>query len=388
MMTKKMYVPITIEVLYLYEGMNIRLFFQANTRFRFNICKWFAFCFIWFFSLQVSAQEVKQDTLPEDQKMYFSAVKLIDSAKYKEAILILKKTIKINPTYVDAYNKMAFAKLKLKDYKGAEKDLEKAEQLLPLNYETSKLKGINFYYENKFNECKLALDTALYIAHEEKIDDAELYYYRAQLMFKGKSNKMALEALESATEINPRYIEAYLLKGEVRFAMKDYNYAIKELTEAIRVMPETKPDYAAYKLRAKSKFEIADYKGSVKDWNMYLEAFPDEEAALVACGAAKINSNDNSGAIVNLDAAIKLNAKNPVSYCYRGVAKGGNKMYTEALKDLDHAIKLKFDYAGAYVNRAAIKMAIKDKRGACADLTKADGLGDEMALKLVEKYCK
>lgn len=94
------------------------------------------------------------------------------------------------------------------------------------------------------------------------------------------------------------------------------------------------------------------------------------------------------GAIVDLDEAIKINGSNPVSYCYRGVAKGGNRQYVEALKDLDYSIKLKFDYPAAYVNRAAIKFASKDKRGACADLQKADGLGDEMAYKLIDRYCR
>jgi hypothetical protein len=70
------------------------------------------------------------------------------------------------------------------------------------------------------------------------------------------------------------------------------------------------------------------------------------------------------------------------------VAKGGNKAFSEGIKDLDQAIKLKFDYGTAYVNRAAIKMAIKDKQGACDDLAKADGLGNELALQMLEKHCK
>ncbi len=256
-----------------------------------------------------------------------------------------------------------------------------------MNYETSKLKGKNNYERARYKEAKIELDTALYIEKEEKIDDAELHYYRAQLMFKGKSNKMALEALESATELKPNYVLAQVLKGEIRFSMKDYNYAIKELTEAIRIMPDNQPEYSAYKLRAKARFEVGDFKGAVQDWNVYIEAVSETEEDLISRGAAKINAGDNSGAIVDLDAAIKINNKNPVSYCYRGVAKGENKMFNEGLKDLDHSIKLKFDYATAYVNRAAIKMALKDKRGACEDLTKADGLGDEMALQLVQRYC-
>lgn len=326
--------------------------------------------------------------LPVHQSLFNQASVLIDSSRYKEAIPLLNKAIKKKKDYWEAYNKMAFAKTKLKDYKGAEKDLDKAEKIAPMNYETEKLKGINFFLNNKFTEAKLCFDTAAYISYEERIEDPELLDYRAQLMIKGKNYRGALDLCENLLEMEPKYYTAYMLKARARFALKDYNYAIKELNEYIKRMPLTKPDYEAYKLRAKSNFEIAAYKAAVKDWNVYLEAIPKEETALVARAAAKINSNDNSGAIADLDEAIKLNGSNPVSYCYRGVAKGGNRQYVEALKDLDYSIQLKFDYAAAYVNRAAIRMTCKDKRGACEDLEKADSLGDEMAYKLIEQYCK
>ena len=89
-----------------------------------------------------------------------------------------------------------------------------------------------------------------------------------------------------------------------------------------------------------------------------------------------------------LDEAIKLNSKNPISYCYRGVAKSENKAFKEALDDYNTAIKLKFYYAAAFFNRAATKMAIKDKIGACDDLNKADGLGNLQAARIIDKYCK
>lgn len=354
----------------------------------FNICKWFLLLVIWSWPNVTYAQEVKSDSLTDEQKLYLAANKLADSSRYKEALLVYKQVLKKNPSHLDAWNKMAAVKLTLKDYKGAEKDLLKAEQVAPLNYETSKQRGVLYYTTGRFKEAKIQFDTALYIATEEKIDDAELFYYRAQLMFKGKSNKNALETLESATELQPNYVDAYLLKGEIRLAMKDYKRAINELTEAINRMSATKTDYRAYKLRAKARFEIADYKSAVQDWNVYIDAMTGAEEDLVSRGSAKINAGDYSSAILDLDEAIKINSKNPVSYCYRGVAKGENKMFNEGLKDLDYAIKLKFDYAAAYVNRAAIKMALKDKRGACEDLQKADGLGDELALQLVERYCK
>jgi tetratricopeptide (TPR) repeat protein len=333
-------------------------------------------------------QEVATDTVPEYQKKFTKALILIDSSKFDKALPLLKDAIREKKDYWQAYNKMAYCKIKLKDYKGAEKDLKKAELIMPINFETTKLTGINYYLNNKFNESKGAIDTAVEIAKDEKIDDWELFYYRALLMYKGKSYKTALDALESVTYIDPNFVDAIVLKGEIRFVTKEYNYAIKELNEAIKKMPPEKPEYKAYKLRAKSRFEVADYKGALTDWNVYIDGNPGEEEALISRAATKINVKDNTGAIVDLDEAIKLNGKNAVSYCYRGVAKSENKVFQEALKDYDMAIKIKFDYATAYFNRAATKMAIKDKYGACEDLNKADGLGSEQAGRIIDKYCK
>jgi tetratricopeptide (TPR) repeat protein len=341
------------------------------------------------FSFTGICQELKDTTKAEPEvELFKKAVKLIDSARYKEAIIDLKKAVKIKPDYPAAYTKMAIAKIATKDLKGAEKDLKTALTSNPNDFESLKVMGMMFFTSENYKDCKVYFDSAASIAVADKIDDAEFLYYRAKLMFIGKKYKDALDILANATEIKPKYIEAIVLKGEVRFAMKDYNYAIKELNEAIGLMKADALDYNAYKTRAKAKFEVQDYKGAVSDWSVYLEGVPGDEEALIARGAARINMNDNTNAIVDLDEAIKKNGKNPVSYNYRGMAKAGNKQLVEGLKDVDYAIKLKFDYASAYVNRAAIKFASKDKRGACEDLNKADTLGDGMAYKLIDQYCK
>ncbi|MCW3077487.1 MAG: hypothetical protein JWO32_2096 [Bacteroidetes bacterium] len=357
-----------------------------------NIHNWFILVIYLVSSSTLNAQATEgqpvTDSVPSYQKTFNKAVALIDSAKYKEALPLLKKVIKENKQFYKAHTKMALIYLKQNENKEVEKEIKKSEGIMNSDFETQKIKAINYFVMNKYKESKVAIDTAVAIAKNEKLDDAELLYYRAQLMFKGKSYKTALETCEGALELNPKYIDVYLLKAEIRFAAKEYNYALKELNEAIKLMPAEKPEYKAYKLRAQCKFEMKDFKGAVSDWNIYIDALPGEEDALISRAAALININDNSKAIADLDEAIKINKKNPISYCYRGVAKGGNKSYTEGLKDLDEAIKLKFDYGAAYVNRAAIKMALKQKEEACKDLQKAESLGDSMAIKLIEQYCK
>ncbi len=350
-----------------------------------NSFKWLFLLCIW---LPLRAACQQNDSIPHYLQLYENAKQLQDSGKYRESLPLLKKALKEKPDYWEAHNMMANASLKLGKYKDVFKALDKAEQIAPLNYPSLKTRGITHFLNNQFSESKKALDTAAYFAMLDFIEDAELHYYRAQLMFKGRSYKEALAACEAALEINPRMWEVIILKAEVRQALKQHKHAVLDLDEAIKVMPPENTDYRAYKLRAQNKFELADYQGAVGDWNVYIDAIPGEEEALIARAAAKINVNDNSGAIADLDEAIKLNGKNPVSWCYRGVAKGGNKSFEAALKDLDQSLKLKFDYATAYVNRAAIKMAVRDKQGACKDLEKADSLGSETAYKLIDRYCK
>lgn len=319
-----------------------------------------------------------------EEDLIKQALKLQDSAKWKESLPLLVKALRIKPEHIVASNKMALAKMKMGDEFGAEFDYSWTLKNDPNNFEALKQLGIICFNAKRYNESKMFMDSA----GNQRVDDAEFYYYRAKLMFTGKEYKNALSLAQYAVDENKKYTEAYLLKAEIRLAMKDYNYALKELNDAEKTIPADKPDYNLYKTRAKTKFELADYKGAVSDWNVYIDATPGEVESLVSRAAAKINTGEYTGAIVDLDEAAKLTPKNPVIYNYRGLAKGENKQLVEGLKDLDYAIKLKFNYAPAYVNRAALKFASKDKRGACQDLEKADSLGDQLAFKLIEKYCK
>jgi tetratricopeptide (TPR) repeat protein len=355
-------------------------------------CKWLVLAILLVFSARLEAQEEKTepvDTIPAYVRTYEKASKLVDSAKYNQAMPLLKSVIKENPDYYMAWNKMAWIYYKTDKPKELEKALAKAESISPMNYDTHKIKGIYYLEAQKYKEAKVSLDTAISIAAIDKIDDREIYYYQAKLMFIGKSYKQALAACQAALDLDAKYLDVMKLKGEIRYAMKDYLNAVKDLDEAIKLMPAEKPDYDSYRTRAKSKFMLKDFKGCINDWSVLIDADPKDEEAYTSRAAARINSGDNTAAIVDLDEAIKLNSKNPVSWCNRGVAKFANKNHVEALKDIDQAIKIKFDYAEAHFRKGIVKLfGFKDKPGACEEFEKADSLGDPTAFKMVEQYCK
>lgn len=332
------------------------------------------------------AQTAPKDTtrsLDPGADLYKAALKQIDSAQYKEAIKTLQKAVKKSPEMAGAYNKMAFCKMQIKDYKGAQKDLEQSLKLSPGNMECLKYLGRACYYNQKYPDAKKYYDSVLAVVP----DDPELYYYIAELKIAGKDTKGAIESLGEAIFIKGSYAPALFKRGILKYQHKEYNYAIKDITDGFTYSKDTTFDKEVYEARAKSYFEVGNYKGAMEDYSKILQYDPKNEDALIQRGATKINLNDNSGAIDDLNKAIEINKKSYAAYNFRGTAKSGLKQYVEALKDLDMAIKLKFDYSSAYVNRAAVKMASKDKKGACKDLESADQLGSPVAYKLIQQYC-
>ncbi len=342
--------------------------------------------FLVFLGSSALAQKDKKDTarvLDPSAEYYKAAVKLQDSLRYKEAIKMYEKAAKKRKGFAEAYNNMAFCYLELKDFANAQKNLELSVKFQPDNFNAIKYLGRACYLNKKFAEAKKYYEDA------QKLDpvDAELLCFVAELRSLGQDDKGALELYNSVILERENYALAWLNRGLLKYKMKQYSYAIKDIEIGIKLYKYLNIADDVYANLAQAKFETGDFKGAVKVFDTLVRRDPKNEFALTYRGAAKIEINDFSSAISDLEEAIKLNPKSYVAYNFRGAAKGGMKQYLPALKDFDHAIKLKFDYPSTYVNRAAVKMASKDRKGACEDLNKADQLGSNVAYKLIQQYC-
>lgn len=299
---------------------------------------------------------------------------------YQDAIKDYKKAVKTGSSYA-AYYKMGLAQAKLKDHKNAVMSFEKALAIDPERAEAYRERGLSQLALGKDTLAMNDLNKAI----DKNYDDAESFYQRGLMREKGRNLQSVFEDYARALELRPTFEKVYMQRGKLYFNVKkDYVLALSDFNKAIEINPENNE---AYLWRGKTNFNGGNFKAADKDLSRYIDYETGNVEAYITRGAARINTNNNADAVKDFDEVIKLDPKNVVAYTNRGIAKGAMKNFGGALEDLDMAIKLKFDYSSAYLNRAAVKLASGDKKGACKDLEKADGLNNEKAYDLLQKYC-
>jgi spermidine synthase/Tfp pilus assembly protein PilF len=137
---------------------------------------------------------------------------------------------------------------------------------------------------------------------------------------------------------NP-YVDAYINRGSAYAKLGQYQRAIEDFNEAIRL----KPDYAdAYFNRGVVYYSIGQYQRAIEDYNEAIRIKPDD-------------TDD---------------------YNSRGAAYANLEQYQRAIDDFNKAIRLKPDYVDAYANRCGTYFMLGNKKIGCRDAQKACELGN------------
>ena len=117
------------------------------------------------------------------ESYYNQAVAKYDLNDYNGTILLITKTIELNPKHSESYFIRASCKRKLEDYRGAITDFNKVIELNPSNSQAYMLRGGSFGILNE--------------------------------------QKLALNDFNKAIELNSNYSDAYLFRGMTKFSLGD-----------------------------------------------------------------------------------------------------------------------------------------------------------------------
>ncbi len=159
----------------------------------------------------------------------------------------------------------------------------------------------------------------------------------------------AIKEYDEAIRLNPKYAYAYTCRGIAWSSKKEYDKAFKDFDEAIRIDPE----YTyAYSSRGNTWCEKREYNKAIKDYDEAIRLDPRDPYRYCKRGNVWRDKQDYDRAIRDYDEAIRIDPKHAYAYSQRGYVFLLFKWeHDKAIKDFDEVLRLDPKNAEAYRNR-------------------------------------
>jgi tetratricopeptide (TPR) repeat protein len=171
----------------------------------------------------------------------------------------------------------------------------------------------------------------------------------------------------TAVSLSAQNAQTRLDNGKRLFDQRNYDGAIREFDEAIKLDPNMAEAYA-YRARA---YVGNNNDQALSDANKAIQLNSRLAMGYLARGNVYRNKKDYDRAIADYTEAIRLDPQNAIAYYNRGNSYDDKKDYDRAIADFTEAIRLNPRYVNAYVNRGVAYKNKNDYDRAIADYTEA-----------------
>jgi tetratricopeptide (TPR) repeat protein len=191
------------------------------------------------------------------------------------------------------------------------------------------------------------------------------------------------EACRKAIELDSQKPLAYYFAAKAAIGLHNDFMAIAMLTKAILL----KEDYTeAYQLRAETLWNMRQVKEAGEDIQVLLRMNPNDEQALLLDAEIQAATGNTDQAIGQLQQILSLNPFQEKAYFLLGELYLSLKETEKAIAVYDEAIDINPNFAQAYQERGRIKLLNGDKEGSVADMKKALELAPETEEKINGQY--
>ncbi len=197
------------------------------------------------------------------------------------------------------------------------------------------------------------------------------------------------ECLQHAEEAERQRKETIRLiaRGLMLVREKDYDEAIKDLNEAIRLDPNKAFAYTSHTSRGDAWYYKEEYAKAINDYDEAIRLDPKNARAFYNRGRTWYEEEDDDRAIKDFDEAIHLDPNNALFYNHRGDAWSGKKDYDRAIKDFDRAIRLDPNNVWGYNSRADAWYYKEEYAKAINDYDEAIRLDPKDAIAFYQRGC-
>ena len=278
---------------------------------------------------------------PNDANLYNKRANIYISLKQQqEAINDAKRALRIDSSKAEYYITIVDALFSQNKTRDAKEVLERIEKKFPENTEAL-LKLSELYF--LVRQYQKAID---YVNKALKIDEniAKAYYQKGSIYRESGDTAKALSSLETATEQDNKYEDAFYDIGVIYSARKN-PLALEYFNTVLKLNPKNEEAKFA---RAKLLQDLGKIDEAISEYEYVLLQNKNREDCLYNIGALYLEyKKDNKKALEYFTKAIAINSNYTQAYFARGFTYAKLKDKDNARADYNMCLKIEPNYPAA-----------------------------------------
>ncbi len=278
---------------------------------------------------------------PNEPTLYNKRANIYITLKQpQEAINDAKRAIRLDSSNADYYITIVDALFTQNKTRDAKEVLERIEKKFPENTETL-LKLSELYF--LVRQYQKAID---YVNKALKIDEnlAKGYYLKGSIYRESGDTAKALSSLETATEQDNKYEDAFYDMGVI-FSARKNPIALEYYSTVIKLNPKNEEAKFA---RAKLLQDLGKIDEAISEYEYILLQNKNREDCLYNIGALYLEyKKDNKKALEYFTKAIAINSNYTQAYFARGFTYAKLKDKDNARADYNMCLKIEPNYPAA-----------------------------------------
>ncbi|MHC4087845.1 MAG: tetratricopeptide repeat protein [Planctomycetota bacterium] len=202
---------------------------------------------------------------------------------------------------------------------------------------------------------------------------------------------LAITYFTKAVRHEPNLAAAFALRANAYHNIEDYDAAIRDYTEAIRIVKPTLEELpkeqsaGIYNDRGFAYFMKDDYNRAIADYTKAIQFKQDFADAYINRGEAYVTKQMYDDAIADYNEAIRLDSNNVLAYVYRGEACNRKGEYDNAIADCTKALELDPKNPQAYYERGFAHFGKEEYNLAIVECTEAIRLDPQFSVAYMER---
>jgi len=169
----------------------------------------------------------------------------------------------------------------------------------------------------------------------QSIQQSDAYYNRGLAYLDEKDYDKAISDFTEAIRLDPKF-DAYFHRGVAYAEKGDHDKAISDYTEAIRL----EPNDVAYYNRGLMYDKKRDHDRAISDYTEAIRLNPNYASAYYNRGLMYAEKEDHDKAIFDYTEAIRLNPNHSKAYNVRGLMYADKGDYNRAIADYESSLRI------------------------------------------------